>query len=434
MESTISIQEMKARIFGLEMVDPRERHKKQIINDMPLMITRDGRLLCIPKTEEVKIIGITGMTGSCKSVCMNMLLSFHYWHLKRACLVLNDMQKETFEWSSPTDTQTYIHKKLNLKPCPTPLVYIFPSTQTLRLDDLDIKYPFTKMTLPIEEVINNISDYYELDKSAVYLGNLIGELVKCSSISEIKEVLDTNIPEKHFMMKHKLINIFEAIFNNKMLNVSVPDAPAFLEYQDNHGEKYYNNLIQTLLRADFVPSIQTWDLRNQDYFSAYMSYVVNTLYNNQYEDPHFKRRIVSLFVDEIDKLWQGAKGDLIKKSLNIIATNGRAARIGLVWSTQHYDRVTSQISSNTKYMIVGRKKDAKEVAEIKRDFNIPSQIEKEILTLKSNPTDGIFEVACLTTEKFVSYDLDTGKKEFTSEPALGFLVNPLAKHMKPKFR
>ena len=276
------------------------------------------------------------------------------------------------------------------------------------------RFPVIKITLPVEEVIRNVENYYKLDKSKVYLANLMEELIECDSIEEIRSVFEEAIPEKHTMMKFKLMNIFESLFNNNMLNVSVPEAPAFLEYKDKDGEKYYNSTVQTLVKAGLIPSIQTSDLRNQEYFSAYMSFMVESIYRNQYEDSYFKNRTISLFVDEIDKLWKGHNGGLVKSSLCLIGTNGRAARIGLRWSTQHYENVPDQIRGNTKYLFVSRKSHAKEVNEIRKDFDVPKGIDKDILNLRTEPKKGIFEVVALTTERFVLYNLINGNVSYIS--------------------
>ncbi len=370
--------------------------------------------------------------NTCKSVFINSMLSWDYWHLKRDCINLNDFQKETFEWSLPTNSFIDTLKIINTKPFPTPMIYVFPSTRTLQIERKDRRFHIVKMTLPVEEVIRNVEHFFKLDKSKVYLGNLIEELVDCDSIGEIRSVLEENIHPKHTLMKNKLMNIFEALFNNNMLNVSSPEAPAFLKYKNkNEGKKYYNLTIQTLIKSGLIPSIQTSDLRNQDYFAAYISFIVESLYKNQYEDIYFKDRSISLFVDEIDKLWQGNNGGLIKSSLSLIGTNGRAARIGIRWSTQHYLQVPDQIRGNTKYLFVSRKSHAKEVNEIRKDFDIPKEMEKEILNLKTDPKKGIFEIVALTTERFVIYDLKTGKITNSSGAKKGQLIPSPAQHMVP---
>ncbi len=52
--------ELKARTFGMGFVNPKSRFKKLIVTDIPIMITEEKEVLCIPKTDEVKHVGCTG--------------------------------------------------------------------------------------------------------------------------------------------------------------------------------------------------------------------------------------------------------------------------------------------------------------------------------------------------------------------------------------
>jgi hypothetical protein len=428
----ISASEYLVRVFGPGMINPRTQYKNLQIKDIPIMITDEGQLLCIPYSNEVKHIGITGMTGTLKSVFINSQMGWHYWLLGRTCLNLNDYQKETFEQSLPTQSYLQQLKFLNISPCPTPMVYVFPSTKSLEIENKDYRFPLIKMTLPLEEAVRKIENFYKLDKSKVYINNIIDELCECSSMEEITELIEEKFPEKEQKLQRtKLLNIFGSLFNNQIINVANPGAPAVLEYQDGDGNRYRNFTIQTLLRAGLVPSIQTSDLRTQSYFSAYMAFVVDTLYQNQYKDKFFRNKTISLFVDEIARLWEGDNGKLIEESLGRIGTNGRMARIGLIWSTQHYEKVPTTIRHNTKYLFISRKSDAKEVNEIRKDFDIPKSMDKDILNLVSDPVKGIFELVAVTTEKFVLYDLETGNRSYTSISKKGKLIPPMARHRVP---
>jgi len=429
----VTNNEMKARVFGVGMINPNNRYKKIAVTDIPIMITHDGKLLCIPNTREIKHIGMTSMTGTCKSLCLNALLSWDYYIAGHSCINLNDFQKETFEWSLPTDSFLHVLKKINADPFPKPMIYVFPSTQTLQINNQDKRFPYLKITLPIEYVIKHIEEFYKLDKSKVYITNLLDDFVECDSMGAIKSVVEENISAKHELMKYKILNIFQSVFDYNIINVSVPDASAFLGYKDKEGEKndYYNSSISTLIRAGLIPSIQTSDLRIHDYFASYISFIVESLYKNQYEDDYFKNKTLSLFVDEIDKLWAGHNGQLAKKSLNLIGTNGRTARIGLRWSTQHYENVPDEIRGNTKYLFISRKANAKEVAEIRRDFDIPKSMDKDILELKIDTEKGLFEMVGVTTEKFAIYNLSTGEKTYTSRPQKGYLIPSNSMHHIP---
>lgn len=407
-----------------------KKHAKMLdYNDYVYCVEVPTHLLIIRRKGA---IAICGNTGTLKTMLINSFLSWDYWLVKNICVNLNDVQRDSFEWSLPANSFLQQLERINIKPCPTPIIYIFPSTKTLQIDKKDKRFPFLKMTIPLEEAIRNVANYWSLDKSEKYLQNITDDLMECSSISDIKSVIDEKFPDRNQSgMRFKLLNIFQTFFNNNMLNVSVPEAPAFLDYEDKYGNYYHGTIISTLMRAGFVPSIQTSDLRNQGYFSAYMTYILSTIYNNQYNDPYFKNKNISLFVDEIDKMWMGNNGDLIKSYLSLIGTNGRMARIGLRWSTQHYEKVPDQIRGNTKYLFISRKSDAKEVNEINKDFDIPKSMREDILRLVTDAGRGIFEMVAVTTEKFVLYDLDTGTRSYTSTAKRGFLIPPMARHRVP---
>ncbi|CAK0756806.1 type II restriction enzyme [Azospirillaceae bacterium] len=432
LNSTISVAERKARAFGVSFVPLTSRFKNLEIKDIPIMITNENELLCIPKTDEVKHWGVTGQTGTLKTMLLNAGLSWDYWHIGTCCINFNDYQMDSFEWSFPTDSYIYLLNKFHIKPRPSPIVYVFPSTKTLQMDKRDERFPNIKMTIPLEEAIKNVKDYWKLEKAEKYLVNIMEDLIECTSIGEIKNVIDENFPDKNQSgLRFKLLNIFQTFFTHNMLNVSVPEAPAYLEYGDKYGNTYHNYAIPTLIRAGLIPSIQTSDLRNQPYFSAYMRFILENIYDNQYHDEYFKDKKISLFVDEIDKLWMGDNGHLIKESLGLIGTNGRKARIGLRWATQHYDKVPDQIRGNTKYLFISRKNDAKEVNEINKDFDIPKSMKEDILRLVTDAGRGIFEMVAVTTEKFAIYDLVTGERSYTSMAKRGFLIPPMARHRVP---
>ncbi len=193
----ISNAERKARCFGVSQIDPREQFTKKIIEDIPVMFS-NGKLLCIPRTDEVKHIGAAGMTGTSKSIFVNAQVSWHYWLLKRDCVIFNDFQKETQEWSLPTNMEAFIKvfKRINMNPCPSPIVYSYPSTKTLQIDKKDRRFPFIKMSLPTEEIIKNVENYWKLDKSKVYLVNIKEELKECNQMSEIEDILDERYQDK----------------------------------------------------------------------------------------------------------------------------------------------------------------------------------------------------------------------------------------------
>ena len=96
-------QILKSQIFGEGMLTREDRYSKTTIKHIPIMVAKDERIICLPEYNEMFHIGFTGMTGKGKGIGGNTLLGFEYWIKKRerACMILNDFQRETFEYSFP---------------------------------------------------------------------------------------------------------------------------------------------------------------------------------------------------------------------------------------------------------------------------------------------------------------------------------------------
>ena len=281
---------------GEEYISEHEKWKRMKIGYIPLMITEDQKLLCLPNFQETKHIGIVGATGTCKSLFLNVLMSWEYWLLNRHCVSLNDYQDQTKELSLPTDSFTDMRKRINAEPCGLPLVYLFPSTDSLQIDKKDKLFPYLKVALPLEEVIKNIEDYYELGRSSVYFENLRSDLLKCNSFRQMIEVVEENFPEKQQKaMRYKMISVLKALDKRKIADISTDDAHAHLKYIRRKEKKMYvygngekgnpdKHPIITLMRAGFIPSVLTGNLWNEIHFSPYMAYLINMIYKNQKKD------------------------------------------------------------------------------------------------------------------------------------------------------
>jgi len=430
----------KCRLFGDGMLNRKERYTQVKINHLPVMYTDSGKIVCIPQNKETQHIGITGQTGKGKGILGNSFAGMEYHMNGTPCLILNDFQVETFEWSLPNMNKVFNEnlKILNVNPVGLPIVYVYPSNRHLKINETEAKFPHIKMSLPTEAIIRNIEHYYKLDKSAKYVTGYIDKFLECKDLEQIREVLDEILPEEGDKknkvaaeMKFKILTSFKNIFDEKLCNSVAPEAPAFLTVTKN-GIKYSNMTIQALMYCGFIPSIQTSEIRNRRWFAAYMTHIVESVYRDKYDDESFlKNTKISLYVPEIDKMWKGEGGELIKTTLGLIGTNGRRGGIGMRWDAQDYDAVPDSIRSNTKYLFVLRKANSDEVKGIVKDFGVDKNTVESILHLTTDAGKGLFECVALTTDKFAIYNPSDGKLSFSSAPQKGRLITPLAHHCKP---
>jgi hypothetical protein len=434
-------QLLKSELFGEGMLNSEDRYSKVIINHIPIMITEKNKILCIPDTKETTHIGFTSMTGKGKGIGGNTLLGFEYWMKKKMCLILNDFQQETLENSLPCMNKTF-HKVLDLigaGPLGLPIIYVYPSCKGMVIDDDEKKFPHLKMSIPTRVLIRQIEDYYKLDKSAKYVTGYLDKFIDCRDLEEIddalQEIFDENFPDKKGKkfeeMKFKIKTVFKNIFDEEITDTASHNAHAFLTINKKGLRNYTNLTVQALLATGLVPSVQTSEIRSKSWFSAYMSFIVESIYQDKYTDLFLKNKQISMYVPEIDKMWKGENGGLIKTSLSLIGTNGRRVGIGMRWDAQDYDAVPDAIRSNTKYLFVLRKSNSQEVNGIKKDFNVDKEVQDQILSLETNPQKGKFECVALTTDRFILYDFRTGKTEIRNSPQRGILITPMAHHKYP---
>ena len=428
----------QVELFGEGMFNFEDKYSQVNINHVPVMITDNNKILCIPTDKELFHIGVTGATGKGKGIVGNNILGWEYWLMKRRCMILNDFQSETFEQSLPCLNKNFIEnlKLINGKPTPLPIVYVYPSNKNLHIEEIEKEFPYIKMSMPTRVLIRGIENYYKLDKSAKYVTGYIDKFLECRDLEEIdcvlQEILEENFPDKQGKkfeeMKFKIHTVFKNIFDEMITENASPDAPAFITVKNNQGETYNNLVIQGLLFANVIPSIQTSSIRSKSWFSAYLAFIVESIFEDKYRDSFLKDKVISMFVPEIDKMWKGERGKLIKTSMGLIGTNGRRVGIGLRWDAQDYDAVPDSIRSNTPYLFVLRKSDSKEVHGIVKDYNISKEVQEQILSLESRPDKALFECVALTTNRFILYDQRTGKTSTTSSPQKGRLITPMAHH------
>lgn len=443
-------QILKAELWGEGMLSPKDKYHLISLKHIPVMITNNQEVLCIPDYSEGFHIGITGMSSKGKGILGQTFLDFEYNMKKIPSLILNDFQTETFENSLPCTNQVFLNNNrlINSKPYGLPIVYVFPSHKKLHIDETKKLFPHIKMSIPSRAVIMSIENYFKLDKSAKYFSAYINEFLECKTMDDVKNALKKMINENVLDQKNrsslenmafKIETIFKNIFNEGFTDNSAQDSHAILNvrakglesYYDNEG--YYNNFtIQSLMAIGLIPSIQTSEIKSKPWFSAYMSFIVSSIYEDKIKDPYFKDKFIRLYIPEIDKLGRGENGKLINSELNLIGTNGRTIGISILWDAQDYNNVDDDIKANTSYLFVLRKANSDEVKGIRADWGEANkEMEKVILNLETNARRGEFPCVAFTNREFVLCDLRTGKSRRTSRPQVGKLLTPLSQHRNP---
>lgn len=420
------IQKRYAKKFGAHWFkDKEERYEKMFFKDIPMMVAEDGSIVCIPKTEEIKTISITGLSGTGKTMLGGRFVDSAFWLWNDHCAVMNDVQEETFSWSEPNDVFEFIGKLklLNEKPMPLPMVYLFPTSSTLELSKFEDRMNnknYAEISLPFKFVIDNIDRFVDLGGSEKYIRNLKNELSECTVIEEVHNIIDEKInidQEKGFReMKHKIHVIFDNLFDEGILNLSssIPSVFAVDNYQANP--------FSVLMRAGAVPSLVTSDLDTKRYKDKLLAYYINLLFRAQLNE--FKNERVWLYFDELTKVCstEDSGHNEAEEELNHVATRGRLNKIGLVYATQNYSKIPKIIRSQTKYSFLFKHgNNDEELRVIANDFSLSRTCKESLKKLKT------YECIAATKDYFKIYNTDGDIAE-AEGPIKGTILPPLHKN------
>jgi hypothetical protein len=415
------INEIYAQQFGRAFLSNKSTIKAHFIEDLPVLVKKDGTVVCIPKLPEMGVIASLGMTGMGKTLTAGLILDEIYWNWKDNLAVLNDSQEETFTWCYPAEERMLTEMSLNStgqKPMPLPMVYVFPSSDEFEMDESDLHDKcYVTISIPFEEIIENLEKYMpDLAGSAKYILEKKDELLECTTEEEVYEIVES-IPETSkgiAAVKQKVRVLFKNLMTKGMINISRLNVPCRLHL---NGELY--NPFVALMKAGAVPSFVTSDLYNRNYKDAIFAYHLNSLFQENLSGD-MKGNRVWIYFDELTRVVNSnsAKSCLeTEMALNNIASRGRNNKISLIYTTQGYHEIPNGIRNQTKFAVVFRHKKMEEVKSISDDFSLNIGVRKEILRLKK------FEAYLVTTEYLVCYK--GSKKWIEQGPIKGTIIPSL---------
>jgi len=420
-----SINTAFAKRLGKAWIEPGKTSIKYLpIKDLPVLITKDGTIVCIPKLPEMGVIGVAGLTGYGKTLLAGYLIDNIYWGWGDSLGILNDSQEETFTWSEASDTADFNLrlKKLNQNPMPLPMIYLFPNEEGFEVQEETIHNKnYVVVSVPFEEVMVNIEKYIpDLKGSEKYLTNMKDALLKVESEEELFDVIEERLDmSKQGMadVKNKIRVSFKNLLNEGILNLSDESVPSELKVGD-----YSGNPFTAIMLAECIPSFITPNLRYQKHKDAIFSYYLDLMFEEN-KTGAMKGRRTWLYFDELaDVVHSDTKKSALQteKALTNIGSRGRNNTISIIYATQRYKEIPQTLRSQTKFVIIFRhKKD--DTKEIVGDFGLSKPKQEEIKRLKK------YEAMLVTSEYLVGYK--ENKKVELSGPVTGTILPPLHKNM-----
>lgn len=418
------------------IIDPEDRYKKVFIEEIPVMLSDRGEIVCIPKNQEVFASAILGQSGYGKSLLFNRLMMSLKSQWNSNVTLMNDVSEESYHWSSPMENKlfnTFNMKWINQNPKPSPLVYIYPNTNNLELNrERLLTKNYIKIVLPFSEILPNIGFYlsgvlddFDLGKSGNYLRELEDELKQCQSVSEVIETLEQGLPGGNGKnngfeaMRAKIFNAFRNLFKEEILDITNPECNSYLRVFQKGKEDYVGNPFSCVMKCGLIPSFITANLSSKKYKSEIFSHYVRELFKNNLKD--FPNQKTFLGFDELRTVCE-KDDEPAAKALGDVAARGRINNVGLVYATQFYDKIPNSVKgAKINYCFVFRHNNSTILNQISSDFDLDKVYKEKIKNLK------MFECVALTTGKFVCY-LD-GERYERQGPITGTIFYPFSNHM-----
>lgn len=362
----------------------QEDDQKLLIKEIPLIITTDGKLVCLPHTKDLPKIGVFGSTGKGKSIFIHYMADSIYWKLNKRIIILNDgVGFQTKSWSlswNPEKHQEFLRwmEIIGHKSRPLPCAYLYPNTDDLSDVELENEVSY-RMALSFRDIISTYSseffkDIEKLGLSEKYLNQLIFDeegklradgLYYIKNIKEIHDLINEQVvieqenqqgfPERKIEYKipsdntrGKFNALFNEILNSKMFDINTGIASKWI-IQTSDENKVALYPWRACLYSDIVPVIVTSNIRNKKYFPPSYRFMLNDLFNMQNETL-IKRQEMELWmiVDELHSLLQYG---IILEKFRQIAKESRPSRIGIVYATQYFGDIPEDIELVTDYIV-----------------------------------------------------------------------------------
>jgi len=417
-----------------ELIRDVKRIGERTIEDMPILFGSQGEIICIPNKREIPSpIGCIAKKGQGKSLILHRVCDEAFWNWGINVSIMNDSLEECYDWCFAQNNKKWIGQLMKIRELPLslPIVYVYAQNKDLRLKEekrygkkglfIKGKYiNYVKISLPFSAFLDNLNQFMDLGGSEPYLINLKDELLSCQNEDEVWDVVSKiKVGKATDSVVNKIRTLFDNVFREQILRITNPDSPEYIS-----AAGYYGNPFVSLMNLGVVPCFITSNLWTQKYKAQIYAHHINSIF--QAQDDIFYNKKTYLIFDELTKVCSTNDKNVAGEALEQISARGRMKNIGIGYATQNYEKIPSIIRTNTEYLFALRHSSRKEVAEVKKDFDLPDYVEDDLLRLKKLECYGI------TSERFVVYYPDGTVDEDVTGPVKGTIIPPTSRHKMPR--
>ena len=454
-DPTSSFKRYGETMRGLSPFNINEEPIEISIDEIPIMFSEDGSLICKAQGKDTSIIGWYGMRRSGKSIGMHGFLerAFHKWKIKP--FIANDIQRETGTWSVAWNNPTFLRQleQIGETSQPLPMVYLHPFTYDFKgLINQEVGFP---ISLPFKECMREYEWFlkgkreWEFEKSGTYFRNMMfnddgtenkNGLLNCKSYSDMLEMVDEKeakevqreekgkvIVDKYVdyviendKVRYKIKNVLKDIANTQMFDI-INKIPSKWSVELPDGKHPYYPWTACMI-AGLVPSMITSEWRTKHFFPQAFRFVIEDLFQFQKEDSLSVRNRweIGLAIDELQGI---TNNEDTKETLSKIVRESGLARINVYYTSLNVEKVPDDMKLNTDTVFVFRQK-KQQASLIAKDFDLLNYKEKELMRLNK------FE--CVAVGSFVAYNSDGDREIIEDEPIRGTILPSVSMHQAPR--
>lgn len=412
------------------LAQPQDVKPVYIKKDLPIAVSIQGELVTIPESNIAQNICIAGMKQTLKSTMMYAICDREHWYRRKKCWLCNDVIGYLSYDHRFANNIPMFHKQLKItgeQKKGLPLVYLYPSTDTVRFYEVPnyVLYQLL-VSIPFEEFIKNPERFEfvagKLDKSRAAFSELKDYLLRCNTSGECLQVIDKiKAPGSKDKIRLILKKIFdEEIFDIDRKGISNITVRQLMNQGDKKIEKRVTaDPISALMIAGLIPSMINVNLATKPYMKDVFGYFFRKVFEEKQEGV-LKPYPVAIFCDEIHTILEKKNIEMVRRAVRE-GSNLENGGISFNYVAQKYSKVDPHIRDNVHYVVAARNKstEAKIIAD---DFDLEKSY---INTMKGLET---FECLLLTKEKFKVYDPDRNDCYETNEPIRAKILFGLSKH------
>lgn len=403
---------------------PRAQEPELIkIEGIPMGVTEDGELICIPNEPSASSFGFFGQTGEGKSMAAHSFIDRSYYYNENRIVLMNDYQKETYAWGGPMSTSKFKkHLGYFLEyPEPLPIVLVIPNLKDKLI--WKRKNPKIMIKIDFQEFVNNIEKFIDLGASEKYFKSI--DFSKCDSWEKVENKLRSSFDLSKGGQKNSFNKIRAELWKFYDEGVIGFGEKSIIRLKITADNSIDNPIVQ-LLKCKVIPSLMTPKLIDKDYFAVYFKYFLDKIIDAQNTNPYFSDKRVLIYIEELSRIILKKNSADAIDSIKKMVMQGRMLNIISAYSTQNVSLVPTEILSNTKYRFMFRLESEKDLTRLRKDIKLNRN---EIDIIKTLDT---FEFYGTTSLYFIKYDLINNRKYGKKDKIRKIkakLISPLSHHL-----